>query len=153
MTDVEKRCPRCDTHKVLDEFPLDKNGTYGRYGYCKECKSSYMREAGKRRTADGSNYRFRLKDTLRRYGVTVEWFENRMRENDGRCEICGTRNFGKARRPAIDHNHTTGEARGLLCGSCNQGLGAFKDSPELLKLAIEYLRKVGHYGTRNQDDR
>ena len=40
----------------------------------------------------------------------------------------------------IDHNHKTGKVRGLLCGSCNTGIGLLKDSPDVLDAAIEYLQ-------------
>jgi hypothetical protein len=48
---------------------------------------------------------------------------------------------------AIDHNHSTGEFRGVLCKKCNRGLGLFEDSPTILKNALEYLKTMGYYGT------
>lgn len=56
-----------------------------------------------------------------------------------KCELCGSP--PGARRLHIDHDHTTGALRGLLCHGCNVGLGYFKDDPELLERAAEYLRK------------
>ena len=57
----------------------------------------------------------------------------------GKCNICGTLK-GK-RNHALDHNHKTGKFRGILCMSCNTGLGMFKDDARLLLLAIDYLEK------------
>jgi len=61
------------------------------------------------------------------------------READGKCAICGSLR-GK-RNHALDHCHTTGKLRGVLCTACNQGLGHFKDDESLLQNAIDYLRK------------
>lgn len=69
---------------------------------------------------------------------------NRIRElkkdflklQEGRCAICGDTT---PRNPGLDHDHRTGGFRGVLCGPCNQGLGMFCDSPELLRKAAAYL--------------
>ena len=65
---------------------------------------------------------------------------------EGKCAICGRTGEEPAMRYGgrlvLDHNHTTNEIRGLLCGSCNIGLGHFKDSPELLQKAKEYLDAI-----------
>lgn len=70
-------------------------------------------------------------------------FDAMMEEQDGKCAICGTDKAysggGDNRRLAIDHCHTSGKVRGLLCGNCNRMLGLAKDSTETLKNAIKYL--------------
>jgi hypothetical protein len=53
-----------------------------------------------------------------------------------KCDVCGGR-----KRLVIDHDHKTGRVRSLLCVTCNLGLGAFKDNPELLRAAALYLEK------------
>jgi len=55
----------------------------------------------------------------------------------GTCEICGTETV-----VTVDHDHRTGDIRGKLCRRCNSGLGFFRDSPERLRRAIEYLTAV-----------
>lgn len=55
----------------------------------------------------------------------------------GKCLICNE----IPKRLVVDHCHTSGKVRGLLCDHCNTGLGRFKDSPELLMAAIRYLKK------------
>lgn len=61
---------------------------------------------------------------------------------EGRCAVCGTsasETSGKGKRLQVDHCHTSGKIRGLLCDGCNRGLGSFKDDPARLGRAIEYL--------------
>lgn len=60
---------------------------------------------------------------------------------DGKpCGICGTIDPNSARMH-VDHDHTTGKIRGVLCHNCNRGLGMFKDSPELLRAATKYVSR------------
>lgn len=54
------------------------------------------------------------------------------------CAICG-QPFVKT--PQADHDHATGQVRGLLCGNCNSGLGLLQDNPELLRAAANYLEE------------
>jgi hypothetical protein len=61
-----------------------------------------------------------------------------MKIQDGRCAIC-RKKPQTGRRLSVDHDHKTGEVRGLLCTLCNQGLGYFKDDPGRLGAALEYL--------------
>lgn len=56
------------------------------------------------------------------------------RKQEGRCAICETKS-----KLVLDHNHITGEVRGMLCNNCNIGLGLFKDNPEILVRASHYI--------------
>ena len=82
---------------------------------------------------------------IRQYGITAKEHDALLASQGGRCALCGRAPHG-ARAFSIDHDHLTGQVRGLLCGTCNVGLGAFGDNPELLCAAITYLR--GHRATR-----
>jgi len=73
------------------------------------------------------------------YGITKEEFNDQKKIQDGKCCICNSPNNIKNRELAIDHCHTEGHVRGLLCDSCNKGLGMFKDNIGILYSAIEYL--------------
>lgn len=57
----------------------------------------------------------------------------------GCCAICGRHHSAFKRRLAVDHCHKTNKVRALLCAACNAGLGAFQDSPELLRKAANYI--------------
>ena len=75
----------------------------------------------------------------RRYGITVEQLQAMIRTSKGRCAICQRK--PKRGRLVVDHDHSSGRVRGLLCRSCNYCMGGFKDSPELMRRAARYLEK------------
>lgn len=84
-------------------------------------------------------------ETRRSRTVPPSEYQRMVQFQDNKCAICSNTETvidarrDRVRKLAIDHDHATGKVRGLLCSSCNNGLGRFKDSPELLKKAVEYL--------------
>jgi hypothetical protein len=78
----------------------------------------------------------------RTFGLTREEVKAKKEAVGNRCEICGD----LVGRLVVDHNHATGEVRGILCTNCNSGIGKLKDSPSVLEAAIAYLTSRGHYG-------
>ena len=80
---------------------------------------------------------------LKMYGLTPEEYQSILEAQDHSCAICKTKDAlnGKPNRMYVDHCHTTGKVRGLLCQKCNSGLGMFKDDPEMLMNAINYLTR------------
>lgn len=78
------------------------------------------------------------------YDVFIEQFENKWKQQDGKCAICH-KQFNKKGDGIIDHDHISGKLRGLLCRDCNFGLGHFKDRKDFIMSAIEYIK------TNNRD--
>ena len=74
------------------------------------------------------------------YNITIETYEEIYRNQNGVCAICEKLNIS-GKRLAVDHNHSTGKIRGLLCNKCNTGLGNFNDNSEFLFKASEYLKQ------------
>ena len=75
-----------------------------------------------------------------KYGITIEQMVAAMEKQNHGCAICGYSDTSNPRYfPYVDHCHTTGKFRGVLCATCNTGLGLFKDSSELLKTAALYI--------------
>jgi len=75
-----------------------------------------------------------------RYGITIDRYDEMYEQQDGKCAICKAEDEG---RFAVDHCHNTGKVRGLLCRSCNLGIGQLKDDIEVLTNAITYLQWRG----------
>lgn len=73
---------------------------------------------------------------MRRYGITTEDFEKLKSSRGELCEICELQKW-----TSIDHCHTTGKVRGLLCVNCNAGIGHLKESDQIMLKAVEYIRK------------
>jgi hypothetical protein len=63
-------------------------------------------------------------------------------EQNGKCVVCGCEKNGSKENFCVDHDHTTGKVRGLLCHNCNVSIGLMKDSPDLLLKAAEYLNRT-----------
>ena len=144
IVDGKQQCTKCAEWKMLEDFvPLD--GYPGKYrGICRDCNRARMREYMRR--AEVQRKRRHGSRKYQRKGTTKERWEALLAEQGGVCAICGTDTPG-ARDWALDHDHRCCPKqracskciRGLLCNLCNLGLGAFRDSTELLGLAAAYL--------------
>lgn len=99
--------------------------------YCSQCLSDYYRETETRQ------HRQRL---LKVYGITLEEFEAALERQSGVCGICKRKETRG--RLSVDHEHSTGRFRGLLCRRCNRGVGVFQDDPILFEAGKEYLSNV-----------
>lgn len=75
------------------------------------------------------------------FDLTPEQYDKLLAEQGGGCAICGTPPEAEGRRHPVDHCHTAGTVRGILCGNCNRALGLFRDDPELLTAALAYLTR------------
>lgn len=108
-------CPACRNNKPEYSF-----GSTGGLGYkCADCRQEYERAR-----------------TLRRhYDLTPEEYDQMLSDQNGVCAIC----FEPGYPLNVDHDHSTGDIRGLLCVPCNQGIGHFRDSTAFLLNAVSYL--------------
>jgi len=140
-----KTCNRCGQTKPLDNFSRDKRYRDGRRSDCKECRRDCVRN-WRRANPD----RARALNLKHKYGITADEYAAKLREQGGGCAICGKTPEQNGKGLAVDHDHSCcpgarscGKCvRGLLCDTCNRGIGNFKDSTELLHAAGAYLQRV-----------
>lgn len=141
-----KTCNTCEELKPLDEFYKQPRMRDGHFNRCKLCDRVAARESMRRhretRPAEHAEKRavWARNARLRQYGLTTSQYDELLAEQDGKCAICGNVEAGAwGGRLPVDHDHVTGDVRGLLCHSCNGGLGQFGDDPERLLAAAAYL--------------
>ena len=141
-----RSCTKCGEYKAWAEYSY-KRATGRKPGYQPRCKTCSLEDTRKWRESQSPE---RLKDLyLRRtYGISYAEYTQRLEEQDYCCAICSRElntNFGmEALSPntaVVDHCHTHGHVRGILCNECNRGLGYFKDNVNALAQAISYLTK------------
>lgn len=130
---MTKQCSTCKQKKSLDAFSRFKHGTHGRQANCKVCANAKRREWG-----SANRQRLRAYDiawcaahaerkgVLRRrshlmvtYGITLEDYDRMLAAQGGACKACGSTSPGRRKHFDVDHDHATGEIRGLLCSPCN----------------------------------
>jgi hypothetical protein len=111
--------------------------------YYQKNKEEMNRKARENYYANKEAYKQRAwkNHLLRSYGLTETQYQELWETQKGLCAICGGKLQEGKRLTHVDHDHETGNVRGLLCKFCNNGLGFFKDSPNYLQKAIEYLRR------------
>lgn len=100
-----------------------------------------MSRVGLKKQRDRYSPETRSIEVLKSYGLTLEKYNQMLEAQEGGCAICGDKQAKTKRngRFCIDHDHATGEVRGLLCSHCNRGIGLLGDNPDKLKAAAEYL--------------
>ncbi len=166
VVDGMKPCSTCKELLPTGEFGKDSNTVTGLSHSCKSCSNAETRsrrnnEKAKDPVAYLATARARAQQwrasappeltkargrqqLFKKRGVTAEWYDNTFTEQGGACAICKQpesklSSGGGLKMLAIDHHHTTGKARGLICQQCNIGIGALRDSPDLLRKAALYL--------------
>ena len=78
---------------------------------------------------------------FKRYGITLDDYNMMLLEQNSRCHICGKHESDNGKRLAVDHNHTTGKVRRLLCHHCNAALGHVQENLEVLQKMITYIEE------------
>jgi hypothetical protein len=111
--------------------------------------AAYMREySAKMRAANPAYHKSAF--LRRRYGITIDRYNEMLREQGGGCAICGkaesTEIRGKVVSLAVDHDHATGAVRALLCSACNTAIGLFNDDITLLAKAQAYVIQYSQSG-------
>ena len=120
-----KTCKDCNKVLPVDCFQLIKKGKRQWFSsYCKECISVRSLDSYLKRS----------------YGVSFKEKDRMIQEQDNKCGLCN-KDFSSKKDTHLDHCHSSGKVRMVLCGSCNVGLGYFKDNPELLRKAALYLEE------------
>lgn len=146
-------CTRCGETKSEDEFHKRPDKKRGRHYHCKSCNSKYTttdaarvrgRVKSKRcrdkiKATDPEKYKrqWRAWNLKKFYNLTIDDYNEMLAAQNGTCAICfqppGNTNFH------VDHNHSSGKIRGLLCSACNTAIGLLNENPEILKSALAYL--------------
>ncbi len=147
-----RRCFRCKEVKPLKDFARQRARINGVRRWCRDCFRVYSRSwvndyidrVGIDAYRTETRRRDRIATRLRKFGITEEEYQAKLATQQGRCALCGDTEKSKVgdtlRELAVDHDHSSGAIRGLLCSKCNCGLGQFKDNIELLLKAVAYLQ-------------
>jgi len=146
-----KQCIVCLQQLTLESFYLDKSKKCGKSSTCKECSkkrtSLWQKNNPERHRANVTRYQRanpeKMQDYNRKYefGIPLGEYDRMLVEQNGVCAIC-RQPLMHSRPLDVDHCHITRQIRGLLCWSCNRGLGFFKDNPTYLHNALSYLSKA-----------
>ena len=166
---MERVCSKCNKRLSLDAFYQHPSIVPdGVRKHCKKCRNAYRRAAHadnpqklrdyKRMedktkvNARARRYRKENPDKFKGYhlkkefGLTLEDFKRILSKQGGVCALClqpekSMHKSGTLKELSVDHDHTTGVVRGLLCWVCNTGIGKMQDDPALLRAAADYVEK------------
>lgn len=127
--------PYADPEKQKAYFKAYHADRYRRKKDEIRAKNDAWRLANKEKVASRV-YEWKLENV---YGITREQYSEILAAQQGRCALCFTEEPGGSGKWHVDHDHDSGQVRGLLCLRCNVGLGNFRDDADLLWSAIEYL--------------
>lgn len=130
-----KTCTKCHVEKELTEFCVDKRQRMGRRPECSACTYAQRHDYNMTR---GKSVK-KATHLRTNYGMTLEHYEWLLDAQGGCCASCGRPNPGQ-RSLHVDHCHTTGKIRGLLCHHCNTAYGLLQESEELISRLLDYHR-------------
>ncbi len=157
IVDGSRLCHKCGENKPISGFFISRKNIHGIRSNCKSCdniKNKEYRDKNREQLkarhlkwyhaqkgrADGGQNNRRL---IRRYGITWREYEIMLAAQLGGCAVCGA-SSDRNKRLSVDHCHSTGKVRGLLCHRCNISLGLFKDDAARLRRAADYIDGKGN---------
>jgi hypothetical protein len=129
-----KKCEYCN--QEFEVYTIRVNSGGGKF--CSRDCYQKNREI----TLEAKLEKHRLNQKKHKYNLEKEDYYSLIDNQDNKCGICKTifKNTNRYDTPCVDHCHTTNKVRGLLCQSCNKGLGHFSDNIDILISAVEYLK-------------
>jgi len=148
MQKNNKTCSSCKKYLSMKFFYKSSVQSGGFQAFCKDCNRKYMSEyyhkkiskdIEKRRLSSRST---RLKS---KYNITIEQYNQMLENQNHTCAICNKKETqrsnpkGNIDNLRVDHCHTSGLIRGLLCSKCNFGIANFNDSLETITSALHYI--------------
>lgn len=154
-----KTCTKCKESKAVTEFYKASNGHRAQCKQCmtaserlkykedpeyKDSKCSKVRQKWEEDPALWSKRKLAVRKShlKRHYGMSIADWNTMLLQQNSCCAICKTHIESCTHQQlVVDHDHVTGKVRALLCDLCNTALGKFKDKPELLREAADYLER------------
>ena len=164
---MKKKCIKCGVEKELSEYYKSEYNKSGFVNTCKKCLLDHRNSDKRKKEIAKCNKKYyakpEVKERRKKYTYEysqreqskinrreMEWrragvkdmtcgrYDMMIKEQNGFCKICGEK---QKRRLDVDHCHTNGKVRGLLCNKCNQAIGLLGDNIDMLQKAIKYLEK------------
>ena len=137
---TEKQCTSCGQIKPVTQFYKRKSRRDGE-GLVPTCKPCTIKRNRERYHANPNEINDRR--AAKTYGTTLEHIQQMRTNADGICQCCGLPGEGHYKRLVIDHCHSTGKIRGLICAKCNTVLGLVKDRIEVLQNLQTFIENNG----------
>lgn len=163
LSEHSKECNKCAYTRSISYFSKDKTKKDGYHSICKFCQKEtkalrteeykVVRKAHYEKNKEQSSAYHKAKNAMpevkaklkekhlkKTYNLSLTELEFLKVQQKYKCAICGTHEDDCSRKTLfVDHNHDTGEVRGLLCSQCNSAIGLMYDNSETLRKAAKYL--------------
>lgn len=139
-------CDKCATEICAE--PRQQKGSNGKYytrRYCPKCRREYKAKWGEtegnpRRRKKYSPEHEKNQQLKIKYGITLAEYNDMLKQQGGLCFICQTPGSDLKKGLAVDHCHSTGQVRKLLCGRCNTALGSIKENFDVALSMAKYIQ-------------
>ena len=153
---ISKTCSCCNETKPISHFGKAPGYRDGHRCQCSQCRGERYRQKYPERVCESRQRHWRQMTQQHRYdialrrnhGLTPAEYESILLTQDGKCALCGRASIQLKKRLCVDHCHTTGVIRGLLCYRCNNALCKLGDTEERIIEVFQYLQraKAAPYG-------
>ena len=136
-----KTCTKCGETKAKTEFYLHKHTKDKLASLCKHCYK-LNEQRWKEENPEAYKLSCRRRNLKKKFGITIEEYMRIYDKQQGKCACCGEEKPSEGISGlVVDHSHTSGEVRELLCTQCNTALGLLKENADIVNKLLEYIRK------------